>query len=72
MNNNLDTNLDTLDHVALVVDNIEETVNWYIAKFNCQVTYQDSTWAMLKFANMSLAFVIPQEHPAHISIERTS
>lgn len=68
---NTETKLDTLDHVAIVVEDLNKTVDWYTKKFNCEVTYQDDTWAMIKFANMSLAFVVENEHPPHISILRT-
>jgi hypothetical protein len=30
------------------------------------VKYQDATWALLGFANIRLALVIPEQHPAHI------
>jgi catechol 2,3-dioxygenase-like lactoylglutathione lyase family enzyme len=59
---------DYLHHVAVAVSNVKETVEWYVRHFACQVTYQDETWALVKFANVSLAFVIPEQHPPHIAI----
>jgi catechol 2,3-dioxygenase-like lactoylglutathione lyase family enzyme len=59
---------DTLDHVAVSVHNIEESVNWYRSRFKCRVVYQDATWALLEFGNVRLAFVIPEQHPPHIAI----
>lgn len=58
--------LDAVHHVAIVVLNIAESVAWYRETFRCEVTYQDETWAMLKFANLSMALVVPHQHPAHL------
>ncbi len=58
--------LDSVHHVAIVVQNIAESVQWYRSTFKCEITYQDETWAMLKFANLSMALVVPHQHPAHL------
>lgn len=58
--------LDSLHHVAIAVNDIAEAVRWYQETFRCEVTYQDATWAMLRFANCSLALVTPGQHPPHI------
>ncbi len=60
--------LDSIDHVALPVSNIREAVEWYTRTFQCDVRYQDETWALLGFANMRLALVIPEQHPAHVGL----
>jgi catechol-2,3-dioxygenase len=59
--------LDTLHHVAVAVCNVKETVDWYTQHFDCRVAYQDATWALVQFANVSLAFVVPEQHPPHIA-----
>lgn len=59
---------DVLDHVALSVQDIEESLKWYTTRFKCRVAYQDATWALLEFGNVKLAFVIPEQHPPHIAI----
>src|SRR5262245_53990958 len=58
--------LDAVHHVAIVVHDIAKAVEWYTSTFRCQVTYQDETWAMLKFDNLGLALVVPHQHPAHL------
>lgn len=58
--------LDSLDHVAIPVEDVALAVEWYRRTFRCEVKYQDATWALLAFANTSLALVIPSQHPAHI------
>ncbi len=58
--------LDSIDHVAIPVTDIKTAVDWYRATFQCEIKYQDDTWALLGFANIRLALVIPSQHPAHI------
>jgi catechol 2,3-dioxygenase-like lactoylglutathione lyase family enzyme len=59
--------LDSIDHIAIPVENIATALDWYKKKFQCEVTYQDDTWAFIKFDNIKLALVIPSQHPAHIA-----
>lgn len=58
--------LDSLHHVAVAANDIAEAVRWYRETFRCEVAYQDSTWAMLRFSNCSLALVTPGQHPPHL------
>ena len=58
--------LDSLHHVAIAVNDIAEAVRWYRETFRCEVTYQDETWAMLRFANCALALVTDGQHPPHL------
>jgi catechol 2,3-dioxygenase-like lactoylglutathione lyase family enzyme len=62
--------LDTMDHVAVSVANVKDTVDWYTKNFECKVQYQDETWALIEFANIRLAFVLPQQHPPHFALLR--
>lgn len=61
------TALDSIDHIAIPVTNIAQTVAWYKEKFKCAVDYEDDTWAFLRFKNIKLALVIPEQHPAHVA-----
>ena len=61
------TSLDELHHVAIQVESVERAVKWYQEMFRCQIEWQDDTWALLKFANTSLALVVPGEHPPHLA-----
>jgi catechol-2,3-dioxygenase len=60
--------LDQIHHTAIQVQNISKSVSWYTENFNCKIEYQDSSWAMLEFANTSLALVLPDQHPYHFAI----
>ena len=64
--------MDKIHHIAIEVDNIQDSINWYTAKTKCKVSYQDETWAMLNYDNISLALVLPNMHPPHIAFEKTN
>ena len=60
--------LTSVDHIAVESKNIANSVKWYQDQFECKVKHQDETWALLKFANISLALVTPGDHPPHIAV----
>jgi catechol 2,3-dioxygenase-like lactoylglutathione lyase family enzyme len=60
------TQLDSIHHIAIPVEDVATAVDWYTSTFQCEVTYRDDSWAFLKFGNVQLALVIPSQHPAHI------
>ncbi len=56
------------DHVAVISENIAESVEWYKNNFSdVVVEYQDETWAMCKVNGLNLAFVMKAQHPPHIA-----
>ena len=59
--------MESIDHIAIVVTNINHAVNWYIENRDCEVIYQDESLADLQFENIKLALVLPQDHPPHIA-----
>ena len=58
--------LDAIHHVAVSVTDVAAAVSWYTKTFACRVAYQDESWAMLEFANIRLALVVPGQHPPHL------
>ncbi len=58
--------LDSLHHIAISTSNLKESLRWYREHFRCEVTYEDDTWAMLRFDNVSLALVVSEQHPPHL------
>lgn len=64
----MQSTLDQVHHVAVAVDDIAKAVHWYVTEFRCEVSYQDETWALLRFANVQLALVIPEQHPPHLAL----
>lgn len=61
--------MDKIHHVAIQVDDIKTAVEWYTNKFDAKLAYEDETWALLEFNNLSLALVMPDQHPPHFAIE---
>src|SRR5438309_6795169 len=59
------------DHVAIPANNIAESVEWYRAKFNASVLYQDQTWAFLQVGGTKVALVSRQQHPPHFALSLT-
>jgi catechol 2,3-dioxygenase-like lactoylglutathione lyase family enzyme len=59
-----------MDHVAIAVHEIQSALDWYSRNFQCEVLYQDESWALLQFANIKLALVVPSQHPAHLGFFR--
>ena len=60
--------MDTIDHIAIVVQDVDRAVSWYTSEFKCAVEWQDESWAFLRFENCALALVRPGEHPNHFAI----
>ena len=60
--------LDTIDHLAIQVDDISQSVSWYLKNYLCKVIYADDTWAFLQFNNIKIALVTNDQHPDHFAI----
>ena len=59
-----------LDHVAIQVKNLKQSIEWYVSNLNLIVLYQDNTWAMLEAIDgTKIALTIPNEHPPHIAFQ---
>ena len=59
--------MDQIHHVAITVNDIEQSIAWYDERFDFEIEWQDQSWALLKFANISLALVLPEQHPPHVA-----
>ena len=62
--------METLHHIALPVTDIDKAVDWYEENFDIRKVYADESWALLAFENISVALVLPDQHPMHIAVER--
>ena len=62
----MSSGLDTVDHVAISVNEIPSALDWYRRHFNCEILYQDDTWALVQFSNIKLALVVASQHPPHL------
>ena len=63
------SSMDKIDHIAVQVKNIKESIAYYHDEFDCMIIYEDETWALLQFDNIKLALVMENEHPFHIAFE---
>ena len=59
--------MDRIHHVAITVRSIDDALAWYADRFDFNVTWQDESWALLEFENLSLALVLPEQHPPHVA-----
>ena len=41
--------MNRIDHVAITVDDVRESADWYVQNHGCSIIYCDDTWAMLQF-----------------------
>lgn len=62
--------MDAIHHLAIPTTDVAASVRWYRDNTDCTVDYQDATWALLGFANIKLALVMPGQHPPHFAIVR--
>ena len=60
---------DNIDHIAIQVKNVKDSLEWYLNNFKCEEIYSDDTWAFLKFENIKLALVTNTQHPPHFAFE---
>ncbi len=63
--------LDEIDHVAVVVADIENSVAWYTSSFACEVEMLDKTVAVLRFRNLKLVLVLPSQQRAHVGYKKS-
>ena len=60
--------LDSIDHIAIQVEDVDKSLNWYLKKFKCKKIYSDNTWAFIEFNNIKLALVTEEQHPTHFAV----
>ena len=53
------TEMKTIDHIAIVVNNIKESVAYYVVEHQARILYMDKTWGLLQFKNVNLAALNP-------------
>jgi catechol 2,3-dioxygenase-like lactoylglutathione lyase family enzyme len=58
--------MDKIDHIALQVDDVKKSVEYYTSNYDCSIIFEDDTWAFLQFDNIKLALIIEDQHPHHI------
>lgn len=61
-----------IDHVALVVSDIQKSCEWYKRTLGVSVERQDSDWAMLTIpgSDIKIALTLSDTHPPHIAFRK--
>jgi len=58
-----------VDHIAILVDNLEVAEEWYCSKLQCEVSYRDKKYIRLKLENTNIALIDKKHYPcAHFGI----
>ena len=47
----------TVDHIAIVVDDLEEAEKWYISEIGGEITHRQENYIRLKVENTNLALL---------------
>ena len=55
------------DHVAICVENIDDTAIWYSKNVDATIDYIDKSWAMLDIKGTKLALTLHDHHPPHVA-----
>ena len=63
--------LSAVDHITLSVADIEQTVKWYQSSFDCEVVFQNTTQALLRFQNIDLALALPSQQQPHLGFVKS-
>ena len=59
----------TIDHIALLVDDLEIAQAWYEEKLEAICEYSDSFYRRMRFNNTTVALISKHRYPyAHIGI----
>lgn len=59
--------MNRVDHIAIVVSDTIGAAKWYSEKYDADIEYMDSTWSLVSFSNIKLAFVLEGMHPPHLA-----
>ena len=58
-----------IDHIAVLVDDLETAEIWYIDHLKCEVCYRDDKYIRLRAENINIALIDKKHYPhAHFAI----
>lgn len=58
-----------VDHIAVLVDDLEVAEEWYVQKLTGKVTFRDSKYVRITVSNTNIALIDKKHYPyAHIGI----
>ena len=58
-----------IDHIAVVVEDLEIAETWYVNHLKCEVSYRDEKYIRLRANNTNIALIDKKHYPhAHFAI----
>lgn len=58
-----------VDHIAILVDDLEIAEQWYVEHAKCVVSYRDKKYIRLKLNNTNIALIDKKHYPhAHVGL----
>jgi len=58
-----------VDHIAILVDDLELAEDWYTSKLNADVSFKDKKYIRIKLENTNIALIDKKHYPyAHVGI----
>ena len=61
--------MSTVDHIAILVDDLEVAEEWYVQKLAGKVTFRDSKYIRMQLSNTNIALIDKNHYPhAHFGI----
>jgi catechol-2,3-dioxygenase len=60
--------MDTIHHIAIQVNNIQESIAWYTEHYDVSILYEDESWCLIQFSNVALALVLASQQPPHFAV----
>ena len=67
----MESKLQGIDHVTLLVADVARTARWYQTSFQCELIEESPTRAVLKFENLKLVLALPSQQAQHIAFVRS-
>ena len=61
-------NLSKVDHLVVMVSDLEQSISWYTTSFKCELVHHGKTLAVLKFSNLNIVLSLPSEQRPHLGI----
>ena len=65
-------NLTEIDHLVVLVADLDQSIHWYTSSFKCEVLYTTKTLAVLQFNNIKLVLSLPSEQRPHIAYKKVT
>jgi len=59
-----------IDHITILVADLEQSIHWYTTSFGCELIHRSKTLAVISFRNIKLVLSLPSEQRPHVAIRK--